>query len=1060
MLPTAAEDIPVEENQKGDPRWNEFMGDLFEIVQKNRDNVTFGKGPKAKYLDASIDDPRTSNVLFSSLSERRSVSLEERQRGLFSPSLVLRPSLPPGRQDADRNDDAREYYKKQVVRHLNDRIIAEYPNVIERNKTKAADLEKKIQELKEKYNDPSRMPDFPRLVSELEEVERQIPEAGETKVWAEQSLKEMESTGKIPTIPSKGNKKNEESPQAPEAFYRTEIIEGLTLGIRSLADKYPELNIQEGMRSIIQEGPPPRMDRPDYSAPLSGYGQSFIRGEKEGENVSLSGELDLKDYSSEELDDLLSEMEEDQKDSRPYRIDARGFMNAFDFNASDLPSRAKDFDEVKEMFFPNIPEEKLTPEQFELINNEVEKRLPEVDDDYVNLQNNAEAINEALESDHRIRVGEVQDQVSLIRELAEEGGGEYLKQKYGSLILKEDSQGLVSLKDLRGFPGGDYIESWIRRKYDLDQDDPVRYDQLPNNAEAEVILGNAAKSMEAEWFQDSGKGKEIKRLVEPEVRKRTRARDFINSKYSQKPLGVGSNPKDRRKEKLNRDNYETHGANDPAFLSDRADWIYGTVAQLRDDESLTENQKAAAETWFSYDYWFQNVYDNKHEEENIYERIGNLQDPEFLAAEQARFASRTIGEVLGQKRAESPDDIYDWQKTLNKIPERMQDEQLDEKEAKNEMKAMTEDFLLKKVAEFMVYDGPIISFLASRDVYSKNVEGQYSRRPQNNGGGTSDVADVIFDFISASITARRANGLGRFNEILDELKLKNIQSAKMGEKKTPEEVLSPEEDNSLVDEPEENSKKVINMDDLRSEAVRIYIRQLAKSAISEEFRKGSRRLKSIQMVSLDPSNRSNTSLSKSFNDLMAGADEVDTANRIQNFDEQMSETIAQVTDREAGDQDSSYLDIVDAVTMRSFMLKFKNGLNDRQKQEFDFFYGNGQRDIYKEGQNDASEFVTLDTKAAEKYWKLTFNKSISADRIAQKKRDLDRLLKYAIYRTANESPDFLKILNETIALQKEDVEEALANQNITDQMVEDNNTTISDESDLANIDRLRRQNKE
>jgi hypothetical protein len=253
---------------------------------------------------------------------------------------------------------------------------------------------------------------------------------------------------------------------------------------------------------------------------------------------------------------------------------------------------------------------------------------------------------------------------------------------------------------------------------------------------------------------------------------------------------------------------------------------------------------------------------------------------------------------------------------------------------------------------------------------------------------------------------------------LSKLKGKNQENAVEEDPSSNEEDLSSEND-------EYSNKNSINLDELRNQAVRVYIRILSKHAISDEFRKNKRRLNSIKMVSLDPSVRSGSeSLSQSFKDFIAGADEIDTANKTQQFDEAMSERIAQATDRDLDQKDSSYLDIVDAVTMRQFWATFRSKLSEAQRQEFDFFFGLGSRDIYKEGRTpDGSEFVSLDTNNAEELWQYVFGKRLSASRIAQKKRNLELLIEYALYRNANANPEFFEILNKTIALQKEDTEQ-------------------------------------
>lgn len=1015
MLRTAPQDIPVSEGQTrgSDERWNEFMQDLFNVVQNNRNDVATGQSPQAKYFESppkgvvNFDDDEISK---ESATLRK--DLPARDPGQ-KPKIYKKKPVPSGYESEER-------YAERVERWLEDKLVRG-PQIIEQNQKRIEKLKQEIEQSARYEEERAKQPpnyegllpfrgdpddirlspnEYENFSKEIQALEGQIKETEETIVWAQQSLEELKTTGKTPKVP--GSQKKPGLPPGPSGInsYRRQVTEGLIFGIKDLAQKYPELNIQ-GARSLGLEEAPPAEKRPYYDF-TPGSGASYI--------LSDFDEFDLSGLSKEEIEDKIEEMEKEESAIEPSPYSALNTKNVKSF--------------LKTLFPSGVPGAK----------SEEEEEAPGPEEEGLALTMEEE-LNARLDLQQTEEIESAGSEIEKLEKLNE--NPQIANMKYGQGVIKTFSNGSVDINDLRALPGGSFIESWIRKNNDLDPIEPITAEMIPTNSQAKELLELAKTEMEATRFISRGGGMDVESSDYPEYRARSLAREIISRGFSPRPLNFRAEQplsrEDQQEEKAKRANFEFFGKRDPRFLRDRDLWmnIVLTYSESPNGRELTENQKNAAESYYTYDWWFKNVYDHSGGEKTLNERIEKLQDPEALKEEQEASPMpdyETFLEMIQKEQLGQPEELYDWRDDIDRIKQMSSDLGLEGRDANEFYKSQIEALLLEKIALFMKYDPQIRGFMASRGVYNSRIEGQFQRSTPSR---TADVTSVIWDYIAAAVSRRNSGSLTLFEKFVRDAQLKQIKQMrdlKVQTETTGDQAPPPGETREdFAERRRKDIGKMKSMDDVRTNALRHYIVSLGRWALNDAFRKGTRRLNVLKMVSLPgESRRGGESIGQSFNDFIAQQTETDPQNAITSFDEAMSEKIAEMTDRDPENVDASMQDIIQAQTMRQFWSQFKNKLDPNQKLVFDFFYGDGSsRDIYKEGTADDSEYVTLDTQNAVKEWERVFGKKISPSTIAQKKKEIELLIKYAIYTSANASPEFLEILNATIKLEKQTAEQEL-----------------------------------
>lgn len=961
MLPTASKDFETySELHPSGPQWEEFMQDLFNIVQTNRNNVAVGK------VRAEYNIPKESRERVNPPSELGTLNV----------------SIPEIR----KSETKEEHFQ---------RVVQEFENAIRRGEAFLQADQKRIDSIQSQldsgvdsvgrqiepaYPDGSYAPGSygDNLQKELKQRQLSSEKTQKSIEWYKNAIQQAQSNKEIPSAPQEQVKRFEQG--GPKAVYRPALAEGLTIAIRQLAEKYPELNIQEGMRSIIQEAPV-REKRFDPLPQAAQIAYDLFADE--------SADVLTEDLDEEEVDRRIKEIEDATRPTpfSPFtRAQAKGiFQSLF---PSGIPALGDSMDD--EM---TLGDEELAPS----MEDEIGMRLDTL---------------------HQLEVSEVTDQIRNIKAAIKENPN-FANAIYGNSVLDISEDGIVALNTLTSLPGGEFIENWIRANNNLDVSDVITKDMLPTNSQAQGLLRDAEVEMNAEYFLARGDAKDIKSSEYPEFREKSLARRVVRSSFGPKPLGAGKDREQQAAARMRRDSIDLFGKSDPAYQRDLNSWLSITIpnSEGRDGSELTPNQMENAKTYYTYDWWFTNVYDRSGGEKTLDDRIERLKDPKILEEEEKRYAPPSLEDILEKTRKmqdQSPDDMYTWMDEYKVINQMIADMGIeDTKQIKGELRAQKEQLLLQKVAQFMKYDPETRGIVMSRSRVLNLAEGQLER---------GDAAPIIWDFIASSIVKSRTGSLSLFERYVQENILKELQKVRqqgLVMQEDPDAEQTVDAEGEILEKPEDLRQQ--DLDDLMNDALRKFVFTLAKPAMSDAFRKGTRRLKSMRMTPLLGNESRGEVLNQSFEDFIARQTETDPQNAIKNFDEAMTDRISEVTERSPEEIDSSMMDMVEGFTMKKFWVDFKRALTPNQRQEFEFFFGpTSSRDIYKEGQTpDGSEFMTLDTANAEREWRRVFGSPLSASRIGQKKRKLDLLMKYAIYREANSNPDFLKILNETIALQKE-----------------------------------------
>jgi hypothetical protein len=512
-----------------------------------------------------------------------------------------------------------------------------------------------------------------------------------------------------------------------------EIAAVLTSGIKQLVEsKYPEIN-------------------------LSGSGTEMPEMAWEGPQIrELKSELLGENLTDERKQEILNELSQlgyspsDEFDIEGIDKPEKGY---------DLPDKKDKKKELKERI-KGLP---LSPAVMRVIEDATGLKFK--DKPPVKTIRDEQDIDERLYEAYKGLTTDIDTYSGKLDDLVSQGYGDA---KMGATI--ENPEG-VRIEDLNRVPGHQFIKQWMRKAHNLKGDSELKQEHLPTNSEVLDILDEAQQQIALkEFLEEGGRAERYGRQADSNLSELALAKQFKDSGYSAKKMPSEIKGREREGIKDESETVSVAADADPLYNADLSAWLdVVDVKKARDmGRELTSSQNAAGKTWYTYDWWFQNVYEG--DSQNLADRIrGIKQDPDSANQEAEGQYSKRLEEYAEE---ELPGDLNDFEWMNEDLAKSYMDAtypSLSDSAKKTQYKLIKKMMLLDKIAEFIKSDPETKTWLREKAPSWRDAMGQYQRYPygQESGANVPDVANIIWNWIAIQFARNTRAGLPYIQNLIE-----------------------------------------------------------------------------------------------------------------------------------------------------------------------------------------------------------------------------------------------------------------------------------------------------
>ena len=676
-----------------------------------------------------------------------------------------------------------------------------------------------------------------------------------------------------------------------------ELAKVLTSGIKQLVEsKYPEVN-------------------------LSGSGTEMPEMAWEGPQIrELKNELLDENLTDDRKQEILSELSQ------------LGYSPSDEFDIEGIDQPQKGYDR---------PDKKLKKEKKQKLKTEVLKRMVEQatrfkfeDKPPLKTVRDEQDIDPGLYDAYKILTTNIDTYSGKLDDLVSQGHGD------AKMGATSDNPEGIKIENLGRVPGHQFIKEWMRKAHNLGSNSEFLQEHLPTNSEVLDILDEAQTQIaQKEFMEQGGRAEQYGRQADSNLSELALAKQFKDSGYTAKKMSPEIKGREREGLKGESETISTAADADPLYYADLSAWLdVVDVKKARDmGRELTQSQNAAGKTWYTYDWWFQNVYEG--DAQNLADRIrGIKQDPDSANAE----AEGQYGKNLEESAKDQlPGDLGNFEWMDDDLVKPYLDAtypSLSDSAKKTQHKLMKKMLLLDKIAEFMKSDPDTREWLKEKSPTWRDAMGQYQRFPygQESGANLPDVSNIIWNWIAIQFARNTGAGLPYISNLIE-----------------------------ASGDP--------------SQSIRDYIRIVGRRAVLGEMRKQENLMKNMKTVELDKQ-LGETAV---FLNSEAADDDPERSQAFQVVNQAINDDPEMVVDPDS---------IIQEIINNPFLMG-QTGLDavirslpEKYKQLWAFLYGEaGSRDIWGDVSGGPEQGIKLDLDVATRQWSELTGERLSKDAFRQRK---------------------------------------------------------------------------
>jgi hypothetical protein len=329
----------------------------------------------------------------------------------------------------------------------------------------------------------------------------------------------------------------------------------------------------------------------------------------------------------------------------------------------------------------------------------------------------------------------------------------------------------VRIENLDRVPGHQFIKEWMRKAHNLGSNSELLQEHLPTNSEVLDILDEAQTQIaQREFIEQGGRAEQYGRQADSNLSELALAKQFKDSGYSAKKMSPEIKGREREGLKDESETVSTAADADPLYYADLSAWLDIVDVKKAQDmgRELTQSQNAAGKTWYTYDWWFQNVYEG--DAQNLADRIrGIKQDPDSANAEAEGQYGKNLEEYAEDQL---PGDLGNFEWMDDDLAKPYLDAtypSLSDPAKKTQYKLIKKMMLLDKIAEFMKSDPDTQAWLKEKSPTWRDAMGQYQRYPygQESGANLPDVSNIIWNWIAIQFARNTRAGLPYIQNLIE-----------------------------------------------------------------------------------------------------------------------------------------------------------------------------------------------------------------------------------------------------------------------------------------------------